>query len=188
VPFLNTKLYQHNRDAELVNAFKQQQNSEALGALYQRYMDALYGVCLKYLKDRELAKDTVLQIYEELVQKLPKYEVENFKSWLYTMAKNHCLMYLRSPKNKPTKEFLPELMQYEETVHLNGALEKEESYSKLEKCLKTLGKEQELSVTLFYYQQKCYKEIAEEMGFEIGIIRSYIQNGRRNLKICMEKN
>jgi RNA polymerase sigma-70 factor (ECF subfamily) len=188
VSFLSSNKYQELADAELVFAYKQQQNTDALGAVYQRYMDLIYGVCIKYLKDRELAKDAVLNIYEELVHKLQKHEVDNFRSWLYTLAKNHCLMYLRSPKNKPTKEFVPEVMHLEENVHLNGELEDEANFDKLEKCMQTLVNEQQKTVKMFYYEQKCYKEISDLTGFDVGMVRSYIQNGRRNLKICMEKN
>jgi RNA polymerase sigma factor (sigma-70 family) len=188
VSFLTNTKYNHLTDAELLHAFQKESQNEALGALYQRYMDLLYGVCFKYLKDRELARDAVLNIYEELVKKLPKHQVDNFKSWVYMVAKNHCLMYLRSPKNKQTKEFLPDTMQFEEEVHLNGELENEANFVKLERCLQSLAKEQGEAVKMFYYEQKCYKEIAEITGFDTSMVRSYIQNGRRNLKICMDKN
>src|SRR5690349_1926443 len=159
---------------------------DVLAVLFQRYMDLLYGVCLKYLKQPETAKDAVMQIFEELVQKLPKHEVDNFKSWLYTLAKNHCLMQLRTPKNLKTVEFKTESMQLEEDVHLNGILAKEENLQKMERCLQTLTEEQRVSVELFYLQNKCYKEISEATGLDWNKVRSHIQNGRRNLKICME--
>jgi RNA polymerase sigma factor (sigma-70 family) len=187
VSFISSNKYQHLTDTQLVQSYKLEQNMEALGALYQRYMDLLYGVCLKYLKDTELAKDAVLHIYEELITKLAKHDVENFRPWVHTVARNHCLMYLRSPKNTKSVEFMPELMQFEETVHLNSEIEKEESFNKLENCLQLLVNEQKTTVQLFYYEQKCYKEIAELTGYEVGTVRSYIQNGRRNLKNCIEK-
>jgi RNA polymerase sigma-70 factor (ECF subfamily) len=174
-------------DKELVNLFRTSGNMDVLAVLFQRYMDLLYGVCLKYLKQPETAKDAVMQIFEELVAKLPRHEVENFKSWLYTLAKNHCLMQLRTPKNLKTTEFNPDSMQLEEDVHLNGIQLKEENLQKLERCLQTLSTEQKKAVELFYLQNKCYKEIAEATGIEWNKIRSFIQNGRRNLKICMEK-
>jgi RNA polymerase sigma-70 factor (ECF subfamily) len=174
-------------DKELVNLFRTSGNMEVLAVLFQRYMELLYGVCLKYLKQPEAAKDAVMQIFEELVQKLPKHEVDNFKSWLYTLAKNYCLMQLRTPKNLKTTEFKPESMQLEEDVHLNGVMLKEENLQKLERCLQTLSQEQKQAVELFYLQNKCYKEIAEATGIEWNKVRSFIQNGRRNLKICMEK-
>ena len=157
-----------------------------LGVLFQRYMDLLFGVCLKYLKDSESAKDAVMQIFEELVQKLHKHEVDNFKGWLYMLAKNYCLMQLRTPKNLKTMEFKGDFMQSEEEVHLNGIMQKEENFKQLEKCMQTLSAEQKMTVELFYLQNKCYKEISEETGIEWNKVRSYIQNGRRNLKICME--
>jgi RNA polymerase sigma-70 factor (ECF subfamily) len=161
---------------------------ETLAVLYQRYMDLLYGVCLKYLKQPEAARDAVMHIFEELLEKLKKHEVDNFKSWVYTLAKNHCLMQLRTPKNLKTTEFKVDIMQSEEDVHLNGALQREENLEKMERCLQTLSAEQKITVELFYLQNKCYKEIAEITGLEWNKVRSYIQNGRRNLKICMEKN
>lgn len=161
---------------------------KVLGELYQRYMELVYGVCLKYFKDPETAKDAVMQIFEELVSKLKKHEVDNFKGWLHRVAKNHCLMQLRTPRNLKTVEFKTELVQSEENVHLNGVLEKEENFKKLEYCLGTLAADQREAIKLFYLDGKCYNEIAEITGQDWNQIRSFIQNGRRNLKICMEKN
>ena len=174
-------------DKDLVNMYKQSGNMDVLAVLFQRYMELLYGVCFKYLKDSETAKDAVMQIFEELVQKLNKHEIDNFKSWLYTLAKNYCLMQLRTPKNMKTIEFKADIMQLEEEVHLNGIMYKEENFYKLERCMQTLSAEQKMTVELFYIQNKCYKEIADTTGIEWNKVRSYIQNGRRNLKICMDK-
>jgi RNA polymerase sigma factor (sigma-70 family) len=174
-------------DKDLVEMFKTSGDLEVLAILFQRYMDLLYGVCLKYLKEPETAKDAVMQVFEELVQKLPKHQVDNFKSWLYTLAKNYCLMQLRTPKNLKTTEFNPDSMQSGEEMHLNGVMLKEENLQKMERCLQTLSAEQKVSVELFYLQNKCYKEIADITGLDWNKVRSYIQNGRRNLKICMEK-
>lgn len=174
-------------DIELVARYKQTGDLQQLGILYQRYMDLVYGVCLKYLKEPEDAKDCVLNIFEELVTKLQKHEVENFKSWLYQLAKNHCLMRLRSAKKLQNVKIDPALMQSDENVHLNGALEKEENFLQLEKCMEQLMEEQRTTIELFYMQGKCYNEIAEQTGLEWNKVRSFIQNGRRNLKLCMEK-
>lgn len=173
-------------DLELIKRYKTAGDLAVLGELYQRYMDLVYGVCLKYYKDPETAKDSVMQIFEELVGKLKKHEVENFRAWLHQLAKNHCLMQLRTPRNLKTVEFKPELVQNEENVHLNGVLEKEENFKKLELCLGTLTSDQQWAIRLFYLEGKCYNEIVETTGFEWNQVRSFIQNGRRNLKICME--
>ena len=174
-------------DAELVVQYKTTGDLKLLGELYQRYMDLVYGVCLKYFKDTEKAKDAVMQVFEELVIKLKKHEVENFKSWLYQVAKNHCLMQLRTPKNLKTIELPASLMQSEENVHLNGVLEKEENLTRMEQCLETLPEAQQVVIRLFYLEGKCYNEIVEHTGHEWNHIRSSIQNGRRNLKLCIEK-
>lgn len=160
---------------------------EYLSALYQRYMDLVFGVCLKYFKDAERSKDAVMDIFEELNNKLRLHEVENFKGWLHVLSRNYCLMQLRSPRNMKTTEFNANFMQSAENTHLNGeAVEKETNFVKMEQCLETLPQEQKETVKLFYLENKCYNEIAEITGHEWNKVRSYIQNGRRNLKICME--
>jgi RNA polymerase sigma factor (sigma-70 family) len=174
-------------DKELVALYKESGDMAVLGELYQRYMELVYGVCLKYYKEPETAKDSVMQIFEELVSKLKKHEVDNFRAWLHQVAKNHCLMQLRTPKNLKTVEFKTEVMQSGEEVHLNGVLEKEENFKKLEFCLGTLTDEQREAVKLFYLDGKCYNEIVELTGKDWNQVRSFIQNGRRNLKLCMEK-
>jgi RNA polymerase sigma-70 factor (ECF subfamily) len=173
-------------DEELVALFNKRGNLADLGSLYQRYMDLVYGVCLKYLKDSEEAKDSTLSIFEELIDKLQKHEVANFKGWLYQLAKNHCLMRLRKDKKfvKANVDF--SFMQNEEVEHLNVVLEKEENFKQLQSCLEQLGKEQRQVLELFYLEQKCYKDIVTETGLDWNKVRSFIQNGRRNLKICIE--
>ena len=174
-------------DAELVIIYQQHREIEVLSHLYQRYMELVYGVCLKYLPDSETAKDAVMNIFEELVQKLHHHQVDNFKGWLYMVAKNHCLMQLRSRKNIKITELSPSLVQTEETLHLNGVLEKEAHLQSMEGCMETLPAEQKQCVELFYLQGKSYNEIVEITGFDWKQVRSFIQNGRRNLRICMEK-
>jgi len=185
--FIKDISFKDSTDTELLEKYKQTNNMQVLSALYQRYMDLVYGVCLKYFKEQERSKDAVMSIFEELVQKLQVHEVSNFKSWLHTLTKNYCLMQLRTPKNLKTTEFNPDYMQSVETVHLNGMLEKEEQFSKLGKCLDTLSPQQKETIELFYLKQKCYEEIVEITGHDWNKVRSYIQNGRRNLKICMDK-
>jgi RNA polymerase sigma factor (sigma-70 family) len=184
--FLKNIPASQSSDSDLVSAYKRSADLKILGELFQRYMELVYGVCLKYLKHPENAQDSVIAIFEELVVKLQKHEVDNFKSWLYTLAKNHCLMGLRSEKKQPFVDFDVELMQSEENVHLNGELEKEENFKKLDYCLGQLQEEQRKVIELFYLQGKCYNEIAGTTGIEWNKVRSFIQNGRRNLKICMD--
>lgn len=175
-------------DKELIDAYKQSGDAGYVSTLYQRYMDLVFGVCLKYLKDTEKSKDAVMDIYEELNRKLKLHEVENFKGWLHVLARNHCLMQLRSPRNLKTTEFNTEFMQSGQTTHLeNEALEKEENFRKLEECMEQLTLEQQESIKLFYLEKKCYNEIAAITGYEWNKVRSYIQNGKRNLKICIEE-
>ena len=173
-------------DSELVSQYRETGGLPVLGELYQRYMELVYGVCLKYLEDPEDAKDAVLNIFEELVTKLQRHEVENFKSWLYTLAKNHCLMKLRSTNGKILKEITHDTIADAETDR-HELLENEKTYTLLEEAMEELNAEQRQCVTLFYLQKKSYSQISEETGFSPMQVKSYIQNGKRNLKIGLER-
>ena len=176
-------------DKELVDAFKKSGNLDLLSVLYQRYMDLVFGVCLKYFKEAERSKDAVMEIYLELSKKLALHDVGNFKGWLHVLARNYCLMQLRSPRNMKTTEFNPAFMQSRDAMHPeNEHLIKEENLTKLEVCIKTLPDEQKQCVELFYLQNKSYNEVAAITGYDWNKVRSFIQNGRRNLKLCMEQD
>jgi RNA polymerase sigma factor (sigma-70 family) len=172
-------------DQELLIHYRQNGDTRVLAELYQRYMDLLYAVCLKYLKQPETAQDAVMAIFEELIVKLQKHEVSQFKGWVYRVAQNHCLMQLRSVRHIHMID--PDLVQLTDDVHLNGVFEKEENLNRLSKCMETLSAEQRTSIELFYLKEKCYREIADSTGSDWNKVRSLIQNGRRNLKICMEQ-
>lgn len=175
-------------DATLIVQYKRTGSLEVLGALYNRYMHLVYGVCLNYFKDEEASKDAVMQIFEELVLKLKIHEVQNFKSWLHVLTRNHCLMVLRKMAKNNTVSIEDVFVENGDFVHLDIEDTKEKQLTVMEKCMETLPQEQRISVDLFYLQEKCYKEVAEITGFEMLKVKSYIQNGKRNLKICIEKN
>ena len=172
-------------DAELVERYRLTGQSELLAELYGRYMELVYAVCIKYLRDTELSKDAVMDIYEELVHKLPKHEVSNFRSWLYSVARNHCLMKIRSA-NKPVINIDEDRMQLVAESHQEDE-DKEGQFVILSDCLQKLPAEQKNVIDLFYLQQQCYNDIVKQTGYEWNRVRSLVQNGRRNLKICMEK-
>ena len=174
-------------DAVLIERFKSKGDMNLLAELYQRYMDLAYAVAIKYLKDSEASKDAVMEVFEELIDKLKKHDVTNFRSWLYTLVKNHCLMKLRSGSRNKSVILDENGMQLREDLHQEDADEKEWQLQQMSDCMGRLASEQKMTIELFYLQQKCYKEITEITGLDWNRVRSLIQNGRRNLKICMDK-
>jgi len=175
-------------DAALLYQYKSTGSLEVLGLLYNRYMPLVYGVCLNYFKEEEASKDAVMQIFEELIVKLKVHEIQNFKSWLHVLTRNHCLMALRKSAKNNTVSLEDAFVENGDFVHLDIEDTKEKRLTVMEKCMDTLPDEQKISVDLFYLQEKCYKEVADITGYEMLKVKSYIQNGKRNLKICMEKN
>ncbi|HQV60469.1 MAG TPA: sigma-70 family RNA polymerase sigma factor [Chitinophagaceae bacterium] len=180
--------YQHITDQELLEQFYADHNNEWLGILLQRYTLLLLGVSMKYLKNEEEAKDSVQQIFLKVIQELQKYKVEYFKSWLYTVAKNHCLMKLREKQGKITTEINDRLATKPgEETDRQALLENDQTLELMDLSLKELNPEQQQCVTLFYLQKKSYQEVSEATGFSMLQVKSYIQNGKRNLKLLIEK-
>ena len=175
-------------EAVLIAGFKESGDLNMLAELYRCYMELVYAVSLKYIKDSEASKDVVMEVFEELIDKLKKHDVANFKSWLYTLVKNHCLMKLRTAARHKSVILDENGMQLQEELHQEDVNEKEWQLQQMSDCIQKLTAEQKITVELFYLQQKCYKEITELTGFGWNKVRSLIQNGRRNLKICMDKS
>ncbi len=175
-------------DEELLARYKAGGDARYLGFLYERYMPMVYGVCMKILNDPGKSEDAVMNIYEELVRKTREHQIESFRGWLYVLARNHCLMEWRKNHRRPTHYHAPENMEHFDAVEAAFEVELPVADNKpLEKCLGELPQHQRRSVEMFYFEEKTYKEIAEITAEEVGKVRSYIQNGRRNLKICLEK-
>jgi len=173
-------------DEALLNDYRESGKLAVLGKLYEKYVSLIYGVCLKYLKNDEQAKDAVMGIFEELVTKARQHDVKQFRAWVYVLARNYCLMQLRSGKKM-------EVVTYDDVMENDLILHHDKKYSEeylkiLERCMEKLPAKQKESVNLFYLQEKCYKEVADATGYTLNDIKSYIQNGKRNLKICIEKH
>ena len=179
----------YDNEKEIIESFILKGDQRALAQLYKSYMPLVYGVCLKYLKERSLAQDMVMNVYEKLVAKLPSQQIKNFKSWLYVLCKHECLMHLRTEKrkNQHNTEDLNSLnMEFESFEHPIGE-PLESDLTKMETCIERLKNAQKTSIKLFYLEQKCYQEVAEATGEDLKKVKSHIQNGKRNLKNCIEE-
>ncbi|HKG67656.1 MAG TPA: sigma-70 family RNA polymerase sigma factor [Segetibacter sp.] len=177
----------HIEDKELLDKFYSDGNNRWLGILLQRYTMLLLGVCMKYLKDEEEAKDAVQQIFLKAITELPKYKVDYFKSWLYMIAKNLCLMKIRERQGRIPMELTDKLGTGIESTDRSELLEKDKTLLSIEEGLLELNEEQKRCVILFYLQKKSYQEITDITGFNLSQVKSYIQNGKRNLKLIVEK-
>jgi RNA polymerase sigma-70 factor (ECF subfamily) len=178
-------------DLDLVARYKQTDDNAFVGALFQRYTHLIFGVCMKYLKDEDEAQDASMQIFEKLLKDLKKHEVQQFKAWLHMVCKNFCLMQLRSGASKlrRAKEMHKDMTSFMESDHeLHLVIEntKELQLTFMEECIKGLNNEQKICVELFFLQEKSYQEVTEMTSYSMNNVKSYIQNGKRNLKNCIE--
>lgn len=177
----------HTSDEQLLAAYVEKGDSRSLGILYERYMPMVFGVCLKILKDTGKSEDAVMAIYEELTYKVKAHEIAAFRGWLYVLARNHCLMEWRKNHRRPTNHHAPEDMVRYDAVEAAFEYELPQESDPLNKCLEELSEQQRNCVQWFYYEDHSYKDIAVMIREDVGKVRSYIQNGRRNLKMCLER-
>jgi RNA polymerase sigma-70 factor (ECF subfamily) len=184
---LSAKKRTEQSDAQLLELFLQTGRSEYLGDLYNRYIPLVYGLCLKYLKSAEAAEDAVMQIFEQLLEKIGRFEIREFRTWLYSVARNHCLQILRKTRREISTDFGTLVVESESEVHPFDRQEEEIRAGALERCMEQLPVPQRESVRLFFLEEKSYAEVADLTSYHLKSVKSYIQNGKRNLKICLEK-
>lgn len=183
--------YNQLEDKDLIARYRESGDKIYVGILYKRYSHLVFGLCMKYLKDEDKAQDAVINIFTKLFDDLLKHRVDYFKSWLYTFSKNFCLMQLRSEQSKLRRdldyqESVKVLMENSEDAHLN-ANKREQEYALLEQAIAGLNDEQRICIELFYLKEKSYQEVADITGYNLNNVKSYIQNGKRNLKIKLEQ-
>lgn len=185
---MNPDKYKYTTDQQLLENFYSDNDPEWLGILLPRYTLLLLGVCMKYLKNEEESKDCVQQIFLKAITELKKYKVDFFKSWIYMVAKNHCLMKLRDSQGKIPVELTERyLSTTDEQTDTQALVENDHAFELMGEALKQLSPEQQQCVTLFYLQKKSYQQITEITGFTMMQVKSYIQNGKRNLRIMLEE-
>lgn len=179
-------------DEMIVKQYLSDGNSRWLGLLFKKYQTLIYGVCWKYLENREDARDATMEIFEKLHLDIQKFEIQHFKSWLYQVARNHCLMKLR--KKQPKFEYKDmmnsdlEGNDVEWTTLAEEEVGTQTEENRLNECMEKLKSiEQKRCVDMFYYKDKSYKEIESETGLSFNEVKSFIQNGKLNLKKCLEK-
>ncbi len=180
--------YQYITDQELIVLFKKDEDNKWLGVLLERYTMLLLGVGMKYLQNEEEAKDVVQQVFLKALEEIPRYEISFFKSWIYMVAKNHCLMKLRSQKRKQHIGFADHHESISDAGKEIETLQIEDlNFELMEESMNELSIEQKQCIEYFYLQKKTYQETAEMLGFSMMQVKSFIQNGKRNLRISIEK-
>ena len=174
-------------DEELLSSHRESGKNIYIGELFNRYLPLLYGVCLKYLKSNDSAQDAVMQLFENLLFKVADYEIDVFRTWIYSAAKNHCLQILRKEEQHINVDLLDNEMEFNEITSLLEEDDRSEQRKMLMDCLNELPEKQRVSITYFFINELSYAEIVDKAGYTLKHVKSYIQNGKRNLKNCLEK-
>lgn len=178
--------YKDLSDEEVVMKYRLSSDKEWVGVLFERYSHLVYGVCLKYLRNKDESRDMSVNIFEKLFTDLKNFDIQKFRPWLHSVTRNQCLMYLRKANRPGTEKDIDDLQhKLSETEVKEHETEKEIQLNNLEEAMKELNEEQRHCVTEFYIRDKSYLQIADETGWDLNKIKSHIQNGKRNLKIIL---
>lgn len=189
-----TESYKDLADEELIHRYRNSHQQAYMGELYQRYTHLVFGVCMKYCKNVADAEDATMQIFEQLIKELKKHNIQAFRPWLHTVVKNHCMMKFRKEVSevKRKEQWENDSRQFVETSgeeHHTEAEDREFVLQHLQEGMEELKEEQRTCVELFYMKNCSYAEITAITGYTTGEVKSYIQNGKRNLKnIIKQKN
>lgn len=190
--FVRSDSRKQETDAELIAMYRNSGNTAYIGELFQRYTHLVFGVCMKYFKNVDESKDGVMDVFEKILTELKRHEVENFKPWLYFVAKNYCLMKLRKESamhihKEGFTRFYSDFMEFEDIAHLlNGKADDAQVTEFLKSGIQSLRDEQRQCIELFYFENKSYQEIVDGTGYSLLQVKSFLQNGKRNLKIHIQ--
>jgi len=187
---INNSDIQSLTDLELIDIYKSKNDKSIIGELFKRYIRFVFAICMKYLKNIEKSEEAVMQIFEKLFTDLLKHNIENFKSWLHVVTKNHCLHLLRNEsyqikRDIEIKNTTDVFMEKHDFLYHDIENDSEDKFNKLEMAVNSLSDEQKMCIELFYLQEKCYDEVTKITGYTMNQVKSYIQNGKRNLKIYL---
>jgi RNA polymerase sigma-70 factor (ECF subfamily) len=185
------RILKESGDEKLLSEFLKSGDLKILGELYSRYMYLVYGVCLKYLRDRDESKDAVMQLFEKLIFELPKHKIDNFRNWLHVVTKNYCLMQIRSHNTlrKKHNEWIEDNLIFMENCPELHPIDNQgpDLEEILQECMEELKDDQKECIRQFYYDSRCYAEIAAYLNLDEKKVKSHLQNGKRNLKHCIEE-
>jgi len=190
--FTRSDRHRQETDTELVQKYRNSGDPVYIGELFQRYTHLVFGVCMKYLRNVDESKDAAMEVFEKIITELKRHDVENFKPWLYFVTKNHCLMKLRKELSLHTHHeglarFYKDFMEFEDVHHLlNGKADDRQITEFLKNGISELREEQRQCILLFFFENKSYEEISRHTGYSMMQVKSFLQNGKRNLKIYMQ--
>ncbi len=174
-------------DEELIEKCKR--DSKLFAELYRRYGHLMYGWCLSYLKIQNEAEDAVMDIMENLLNNLHRYHIKEFKNWLFMVCRNHCLAQQRA-RSKAMLQDLDEVNLLAKFVQNEdrSTLDIDTTLETLHRAVDQLPDGQRHCIISFYLRGQRYKEIAVANGWSEQQVKSHIQNGKRSLRISIEKS
>ena len=184
------KKKQYNSDEELLFHYKQNGNKELFSELFKKHVSVVYGTCLFYLQDKDSAQDATMQLFEKMMMEIKNHEVKNFKAWLSFVVRNHCISLIR--KNKVYQKNIRSYAEFEyeetsyETEEKIQSVDDDRMIELMKESLPKLKEKQRVCVELFYLKNKSYQEIVNETNYSLNEVKSFIQNGKRNLKLLIE--
>lgn len=178
-------------DLILVNRALNHADSRAFSKLLSKYRDPIYFKLLEMVKDKELAQDLTIESIGKAFNNLTSYSSNfAFSTWLFSIAKNHCIDFLRKKKNRTVS--LDDLIEQENGYSLpfdikdhkptpDDYLIKKQRIQFLRKLVDQLEPKYRLLVKLRYFKEFSYDEIAQELNLPLGTVKAQLHRSRQHL-------
>ena len=179
------------RDLKLIRRALKNGDTTAYNELLKLYRDPLYFMLYEKVNDKELAKDLTIESLGKAFNKLHLYTpIYTFSTWLFTVARNHCIDYLR--KNKLSTISIDKIILNSEGKATNldlkssdlnpeQKLERKQRIAMLRQVVDSLKPNYRTLVKLRYFKEMTYDEIAKKLDIPIGTVKAQLHRSREQL-------
>jgi RNA polymerase sigma-70 factor (ECF subfamily) len=165
-------------------------DESAFQGLMEKYKNALYHHIRRMVRDRMEIDDLVQETFIKAFSALDSYSTQYaFSTWLYKIATNHTIDYLRKRKiptysiDKPiqTKEGEMEYELPDTTYRPDRHIVEDQRRNLIQEAIDALPPKYYRVIVMRHQQEKSYEEIAKELDLPLGTVKAHIFRARELL-------
>jgi len=159
-------------------------DTNAFSFLVKRYENMVFTIALKMMHNREEAEDVAQEAFIKSFKALKRFKGDaKFSTWLYRISYNHCLDKIKEKKRFVHPENIDEFNNAELDIDSDilSVIEAKERSVIIEEALKKLKNEEQLIMTLYYFEEQSIKEIGKVLGINPNNVKIKLYRSRNKL-------
>ena len=188
----STSMLPPTDEKELVERF-QNGEKDVFNELVIKYQGKIYNLVYKYVSNSETARDLSQEIFIKAFRALPRFKRQSaFYSWLYRIAINLCIDFIRQQKRGQTLSFEDLTTGGNNEVVFNDAsplppdqVEAKELGHIIGKAVEQLPPKQQRVFNLRYHHGLQLKEIAAQLDRSEGTIKAHLHHAHKRLQTLL---